>query len=283
MQALENNIGSTLDAVRDKLREAAGALGRSKPDAMTEALDKARDLARGMESMDQRLRERAQQARQGQQGAQGQRGQQPGQQASRGQQGQEGQQGQQGQRGQQGQQGQQGQEGQQGQDGQQGQRGQGGQGGSNDGQRTMDGRGGDGDTFGQFRNDAGGSGDRRPGRFTPEDIRQFRGEARQWANQAEQLRRLLQGQPERLDTRQLDDILKGLRALEDDRVYQDVEELARLQSAVSENMKRFEFALRRRAESAAGQPVLSGADEVPEKFRRLVEEYYKSLSKAERK
>jgi hypothetical protein len=283
MQALENNIGSTLDAVRDKLREAAGALGRSKPDAMTEALDKARDLARGMESMDQRLRERAQQARQGQQGAQGQRGQQPGQQASRGQQGQEGQQGQQGQRGQQGQQGQQGQEGQQGQDGQQGQRGQGGQSGSNDGQRTMDGRGGDGDTFGQFRNDAGGSGDRRPGRFTPEDIRQFRGEARQWANQAEQLRRLLQGQPERLDTRQLDDILKGLRALEDDRVYQDVEELARLQSAVSENMKRFEFALRRRAESAAGQPVLSGADEVPEKFRKLVEEYYKSLSKAERK
>jgi hypothetical protein len=66
-------------------------------------------------------------------------------------------------------------------------------------------------------------------------------------------------------------------------VYQDVEELARLQSAVSENMKRFEFALRRRAEGAAGQPVLSGADEVPEKFRKLVEEYYKSLSKAERK
>jgi hypothetical protein len=29
--------------------------------------------------------------------------------------------------------------------------------------------------------------------------------------------------------------------------------------------------------------VLSGADEVPEKFRKLVEEYYKSLSKAERK
>jgi hypothetical protein len=62
-------------------------------------------------------------------------------------------------------------------------------------------------------------------------------------------------------------------------VYQDVEELARLQSAVSENMKRFEFALRRKAESAAGQPVLSGADEVPERFRKLVEEYYKSLSK----
>ena len=283
LQAMENNIGSSLDAVRDKLREAASALGRSRPDSMTEALNKARDLARGMESMDQRMRERQQGARgeagRGQQGQRqdGQRGQgQEGQQGSQpGQQGQQGQQGQ-GQQGQQGQ-GQQGQ-GQQGQ-GQQGEGQQGGQGGRNDGQRTQDGRGGDGDTFGDWRG-GGAFGDRRPGRFTPEDARQFRGEARQWANQAEQLRRLLQGQPQRFDTRQLDDVLKGLRALQDDRIYQDAEELARLQTAVSESMKRFEFALRRRAEAAAGQPVLSGSDEVPEQFRRLVEQYYKSLSKA---
>ena len=90
---------------------------------------------------------------------------------------------------------------------------------------------------------------------------------------------MLQGQPQRLDTRQLEDVLKGLRALQDDRVYQDAEELLRLQTAVSESMKRFEFSLRRRAETAAGQPVLSGSDEVPEQFRKLVEEYYKALSK----
>ena len=58
MQALENQIGSSLAAVRDKVREAAGALGRTRPDAMTEALNKARDLARGMESMDQRMQVR---------------------------------------------------------------------------------------------------------------------------------------------------------------------------------------------------------------------------------
>ncbi len=74
-------------------------------------------------------------------------------------------------------------------------------------------------------------------------------------------------------------MLRGLRALQDDRVYQNVEELERLQAAVTENMKRFEFALRRRAEGAAAQPVLSGSDEVPEQFRKLVEQYYKSLSK----
>jgi hypothetical protein len=281
MQALDRHIGSTLDAVRDKLREAVSALGRSRPDAMTEAMNKARDLARGTESMDQRMRERQQRGSQGQQGQQGAQGQQG--QRGQGQQGQEGQQGQgqQGQ-GQQGQgqqgQGQQGQ-GQQGQQGQQGSEGQGGRGGNNDGQRTQDGRGGSGDTTGPWRDGGGAFGDRRPGRFTPEDIRQFRGEARQWASQAEQLRRLLQGQPDRMDTRQLDEVLKGLRALQDDRVYHDAEELARLQTAVAEGMKRFEFALRRRAESAAGQPVLSGADEVPEQFRKLVEQYYKSLSK----
>jgi len=44
-------------------------------------------------------------------------------------------------------------------------------------------------------------------------------------------------------------------------------------------MKRFEFGLRRRAEGGNAQPVLSGSDEVPEQFRKLVEQYYKSLSK----
>jgi chromosome condensin MukBEF ATPase and DNA-binding subunit MukB len=108
-------------------------------------------------------------------------------------------------------------------------------------------------------------------------VRQFRGEIRQWMNDAEQLRRLVQGQ--KLDTRQLDEVLRGLRSLQDDRLYKDVEELQRLQAAVTENMKRFEFGLRRRAEGATAQPVLSGADEVPEQFRKLVEQYYKSLSK----
>jgi hypothetical protein len=32
-------------------------------------------------------------------------------------------------------------------------------------------------------------------------------------------------------------------------------------------------------EGANAQPVLSGSDEVPEQFRKLVEQYYKSLSK----
>jgi hypothetical protein len=86
-----------------------------------------------------------------------------------------------------------------------------------------------------------------------------------------------------MDARQLEDVLRGLRQLQDDRIYQDVEELQRLQSAVTENMKRFEFGLRRRAEGGNAQPVLSGSDEVPEQFRKMVEQYYKSLSKGPEK
>ncbi len=100
-QALDKDISSTLDSVRDKLREAEAALGRSAPDQMGQALDKARELARGMESLDQRMRERAQEGKGEGQRAKGGRARAEGQ--GQGQQG-EGQQGE-GQRGQ-GQQGQ---------------------------------------------------------------------------------------------------------------------------------------------------------------------------------
>jgi hypothetical protein len=86
-------------------------------------------------------------------------------------------------------------------------------------------------------------------------------------------------QGQKIDGRQLEEVLRGLRALQDDRVYQNADALQKLQSEVTENMKRFEFGLRRRAEGGNAQPVLSGSDEVPEQFRKLVEQYYKSLSK----
>ena len=113
--------------------------------------------------------------------------------------------------------------------------------------------------------------------MSPDDVRQFRGEARRYANDAQQLRRMLQGQ--RLDAKELDEILRSLRALDNERTYQDATELARLQQNVAEGMKRFEFNLRRRAELKGNEVFLSGAEDVPESYRKLVEQYYKSLSK----
>jgi hypothetical protein len=71
-----------------------------------------------------------------------------------------------------------------------------------------------------------------------------------------------------------------MRALERARVYDDPEEAARLQAAVADGLKAFEFALRRRLEGAGGEQVRLGAgDQVPPGFRALVEEYYRSLAR----
>ena len=132
-------------------------------------------------------------------------------------------------------------------------------------------------TFGQAPfNGAAGAGDRRPG-LNSEDVRQFRNEAQRYARDAEQLRRLMQN--EKVDPKEIDALLRSLRQLSDDRVYKDVEELARLQAQVTDSAKRIEYDLRRKLEAKEGQVLLSGADEVPEQFRKVVEQYYRSLSR----
>ena len=78
----------------------------------------------------------------------------------------------------------------------------------------------------------------------------------------------------------LDEALRAMRQLDDDRVYKDAKELERLETLVAEGLKRFEFGLRRKVEDAANdQPTLASTDEVPRGFRDAVEEYYRSLSK----
>jgi hypothetical protein len=86
-----------------------------------------------------------------------------------------------------------------------------------------------------------------------------------------------------LDPKELDEIMRRLREMDSERVYQDVEELARLQTFVAEGLKRFEYALRRKVGEEADRALVSGNEEVPAEFKALVEEYYRSLSKGQRK
>ena len=123
-----------------------------------------------------------------------------------------------------------------------------------------------------------GMGGTRPGgRFTPEDVRQFRGEARQWSNEAQDLRRLMRTQ--KLDTRALDEVMRGLQALQQPDSYHDPDALAKMQAGLAAQMKRLEFELRRKIDANGNQVFLSGNDEVPEAYRKLVEQYYRALSK----
>jgi uncharacterized protein (DUF1786 family) len=116
-----------------------------------------------------------------------------------------------------------------------------------------------------------------PGRFTSDQVRQFRAEARQRATDAEALRRLLNQQ--KIDTKEIDEILSGLRKLDDESAYANPQNIAGLEQAVADNVKRFEYTLRRKLDANQNQVFLSGTDDVPEQYRKLVEQYYRSLSK----
>jgi hypothetical protein len=278
----EEEIGANIDQLRKKLDDAASSVGQQGRDRSGDALDKARDLARGVDSMGRRMQERGQQNAQARDGKSGQQASgQSGQQGKEGQQGRESGQQASGQSGQQGQSGKEGSQGQSGKEGSQGQQGQGGQGGQQ-GQNGEGGRDGRGDTRGDMRDGGWGGGDNRAGGpygyyFGPDDVRQFRGEARRYLQEGQQLRQMLREQ--NVDPKEFDEIMRRLRELDSERVYQDVDELARLQSYVAEGLKRFEYALRRKVGDETDRALVSGSEDVPAEFKALVEEYYRSLSK----
>ncbi len=242
----EEEIGGDIGDLEQRLADAAEAVGNSRGSAPEQALDRTRDLMRSLESLEQRIQQGGEQAA-NQQGQQGQ-----------GQQGQEGQQGQ----------------GQQGQ----GQQGQGQQGGGQQGRGQQGGQvaGGGGDTFGGPFG-GGGPGNRRPGVFDPRDIRQWQREFRERGMEAQELQRMLRA--ENLgEVGDLSEIIQAMRELGDPRVYQDAEAIARLQTFVLEELKRFEYRLRREVDSDSEELFLAGSEEVPSGFRDLIDEYFKSLA-----
>jgi len=249
-----------IEDLQGRLRQAEGAVGETAEDRQAEALDQARDLVRGIESSQRRLEERMGQGQQGEnQEGQGQEG--------------EGQQGQ----GQQGE-GQEG-EGQQEQ-GQQGE-GQEGEGQQGQGQQNAGTRGGDADGEARpgTRNDGsqqGGAGAYN-GRLSDDDIRQFRREFSERRRETEDLRRALEA--EGIDAAELDAVVSALRSLDSERTYDDPDEVARLQAQVLEGLKQLEFGLRRELEGDRDRAAIAGSDDVPDGFRRLVDEYYKALSR----
>jgi hypothetical protein len=222
---LEEQIGSSVGDVRRRIQDAAGAVREPSERRASRALDQARDIARGLESLGERARN-----------TEGQRGS-PGDRAQQGQPQQQGQQGQ----------------------GQQGGRGR---------QRSARSGGGQGAPAGGVWN------------LTPEQIRQFSREYRERRADAEALR--LELSRENVDVSELDRMIAQLRALESARVYNDPEELQRLQSALVERFKGFEFALRRAMEGdLTDRPLLGGTSDVPAEYRKMVEEYYKGLARRE--
>ena len=165
-------------------------------------------------------------------------------------------------------QGQQGQQGQQGEQGQQGQQGNANRGGGNDGWV------GDRSAGSPF----GGATRGAPREFSAEEVRQFQSEFRQREEQLMELRQDLQNADRPVE--ELRDLIEAFQALQGDEVYGDPAALSDLSEDMVDQLKRLEFSLRREVEGEdERRATLSGADEVPDGYRRLVEEYYRSLAR----
>ena len=256
----EEQIGANIDEMREKIADAARTMAEAPEERVAQSLDRTRDLVRGLESLEERMRERGEASRRGlaggeKAGEETGEGTRPGDRPAGDQPA-----------------------------GENGGRQQGGtQPGASPGTSRPSsdpsaGAPGQGQPGGASSGAPGGG----RGRLTPDDTRQFRREFRDRRESAEALRRELAAQGR--GVAELDRLIARLRELESRRSYDDAEEIARLQAAVIEGFKAFEFALWRDVEQQTGaEPRLGGADEVPAGFRALVEEYYRSLARTGRK
>jgi hypothetical protein len=87
-----------------------------------------------------------------------------------------------------------------------------------------------------------------------------------------------------VSTADLDQLIARLREMEAGRTFNDPEELERLRASVVEGLKEFEFGLRRQLGAADKEgPVLGGSEDVPQAYRDLVNEYFRSLSRRPKK
>jgi hypothetical protein len=246
----EESITANLDELGRQLSEAAGAVGEDSGARTARALDRARALAQGLESLAERAEQQGQAQRPEGEGQQ-QEGQQPGGQQPGGQ--------------------------------QPGGEARGQQAGEQPGGRPAgqpDGAPRSGGTPQEMEgNDP--AGDAQPGsaqgRMGGNDPRQLGRELRERRVDAERLRRELE--QEGVDVSQLDRIMSRMRAVEGRGLGSDREALEILKSQVIEGLKEFEFALRRQLAGDDDRRPRSGRQgEVAPEFRELVDKYYESLS-----
>jgi hypothetical protein len=171
----------------------------------------------------------------------------------------------------------QGQQGQQGQQVRQGNQGR---------QAGQQGEGRQGDSLGDSRagnraRDGGAAGGATRGDPVPlsdEEIRQYSREFAQRLAQARDLRERLAETGREIP--ELEEAMEAMEELQNPEVYGDLPQIEALQEQVRENLRRVEFQLRREAEGeGVGRAALTGSDEVPPGFRRMVEEYFRNLAR----
>lgn len=267
----EDQIRDDIDALRQDVEAAARAFAAGRPDReMEEALEEARDLVRGTGSLERRLQSRRGLAAGEDSGAEPgedrEEGMGPDQEVREGPEGQAGQAGGERQQDSLGGQGE-----QQGRGGAEG----GGRGASREGDR---GGSAERETRASAGAPSGGATRGDPEPFSDEEIRQFSREFGQRLGQARDLRDRLAEAGRELP--ELEEAMEAMAQLQDPETYGDLPQVAALQELIRENLMRLEFQLRREVEGdGQGQAALTGSDDVPPGFRRMVEEYFRNLAR----
>lgn len=122
-------------------------------------------------------------------------------------------------------------------------------------------------------------GDARPG-LSSGEARDFRDNARQLTNQAQDLRQALQQSGANgKDLAAVDDIVKLLKQMDGKNAATDPRGLQELASTALEKLTKFEWDLRKRVDTSNDALYLSGSEEVPASYKDLVEQYSRALSK----
>ena len=112
-------------------------------------------------------------------------------------------------------------------------------------------------------------------------MRQFAREFQELNRDAQALRQALQAAG--VNPQDLDAVMKGLAQGTNTNAYSDLKGLQQLQAAALDQLKKFEFNLRRKLDAGNESLALSGSDEVPAGFRQAIEEYYRQLAKNQAK
>ncbi len=290
---IEDDLGASMQQLRDRLQQARAAVGAEAPeDKMLQALEAAERVRQGLERMGEGNHEAGQEGSRGSRPGEGQ--QQASGQSESGQQPGQGQ-GQNGQPGQQPGQGQQPGSSQSASSTSGNQPGSGGSPGGSMGQmgrRQMDDQHGTergdglaaGAFSGRYRGEAYNRGDYTampPRPLTPEQQRELERRYQQVQQDATQLRELLASNKE--FDRMVQDLARSMRNLDAENFPGDPEEFERLRAELTERWKELELRLRRELQLEDAEALrIAGQERVPEKFRSLVEEYYRSLSRTER-
>jgi hypothetical protein len=117
--------------------------------------------------------------------------------------------------------------------------------------------------------------------LTAEQRAQLEEQYRELRQEAGELRELLAQDPE--FGRMVQDLVRSMQNLDWQRFQGNPEQLERLRSELTEQWKELELRLRRELDMEQPESVrLATQERVPERYRAIVEEYYRSLSRTPR-